>query len=104
MNPWMLLYLTTAFVCRAGVDNEVEYFLQREGFSKNTAREFCNRTAMSLVDDLLTIRDLGDRKYDFMTQSEKDRLSTLIDRLEKEEQEHIEWEKEYNRRRRQEIG
>jgi len=100
MNPYMVSCFTKGLVFRDGVDNEVEYFLQKDGFSKTTVQEFCNKTTMSLVDDLLTIQDLDDRKYNFMTQSEKDLLLTLIDRFKKEEQEHIEWEKEYKRRHR----
>jgi hypothetical protein len=95
MNPYMVSCFTKGLVFRDGVDNEVEYFLQKEGVSKNTAQEFCNKTTMSLVDHLLTIQDLDDRKYDYMARSEKGLLSTRIDRLKKEEQEHIEWEKEY---------
>jgi hypothetical protein len=100
VSPHMVSCFTKGLVFRAGVDNEVEYFLQKEGVSKNTDQEFCNKTTMSLVDDLLSIQDSDDRKYDFMTRSEKDLLLTLIGRLKREEQEHIEWEQEYKRRRR----
>jgi hypothetical protein len=43
MNPFMVICLTAALVCRTGVDNEVEYFLQKEGVSKNTAQEFATK-------------------------------------------------------------
>jgi hypothetical protein len=98
MNPYIVNSFRTGLIFREGVDNEVEYCLQKEGFSKNRAQEFCNKTKMSQVDDLSTVQDLDDRKYDFMTQDEKYLLSTLIDRLKIEHEEWIQDVKRHEKR------
>ena len=98
MNPYIVNFFTTGLISKDGVDNEVEYWLQKEGFSKIRDQEFCNQTKMSQVDDLMTVQNLGDLKYDFMTEDERYLLSTLIDRLKIEHQEHIDFMKRHKKR------